>query len=84
MLFNKVLGENEKCLLFILKNQRNFLANLINNLVPASRLPFIKFLLHALKSCLGHIPRDSIYTLQILISHLAGIVFLMNFELSFF
>ena len=27
MLFNKVLGENEKCLLILLKNQRNFLAN---------------------------------------------------------
>ena len=48
MFFNKVLGENEKCLLFLLKNQRNILGNLINNLVPASRLPFIKFLLHVL------------------------------------
>lgn len=26
-LFNKVLGEDEKCLLFLLKNWRNFLAN---------------------------------------------------------
>ena len=26
-LFNEVLGENEKCLLFLLKNWRNFLAN---------------------------------------------------------
>ena len=25
-LFNKVLGENENCLLFLLKNQKNFLA----------------------------------------------------------
>lgn len=27
MLFNKILGENEKCLLFLLENQRNFLDN---------------------------------------------------------
>ena len=32
MLFNKVLGENEKkkCVLFLLKNQRNFLVNPIS------------------------------------------------------
>ena len=27
-LFNKVPGENENCLLFLLENQRDFLANL--------------------------------------------------------
>lgn len=32
MLFNKVLGENEKCVFhFYLKNQRNFLVNPIVN-----------------------------------------------------
>ena len=27
LLFNKALGENENCLLFLFKNQRNLLAN---------------------------------------------------------
>ena len=31
MLFNKVLGENEKCVSYVyLKNQRNFLANSVS------------------------------------------------------
>ena len=32
MLFNKILGENEKGLSFILRNQRNFLANPMDNI----------------------------------------------------
>ena len=47
MLFNVVLGKNEKCLLFLLKIRRNFLVNLIQLHQQCTWVPFLHLLIAA-------------------------------------
>lgn len=52
----------------------------INDPVPATRAPFINFVLHVLKRCPGHTSNSPIYALKTWIPHnLSGLGFLMNF-----